>query len=313
MNRPFKVGSSLVLVVVIMAGIIVVVFGASRLTLVQYNQANRDEDNIFALYAAKAGIEDGLLRFRFNRDTETTDGKVFRFDLTKGQTPGDSSGEVADSQTMADSTNYKPTDQYYDLKIKFRDKQIGSFSPPDSDNNPAVVKDDLVELTGFPLDWPTPYYLRYRFEFTDCVGNPSNQLVQIQQISETADPLSPVTYDQVTVRKPAVGTVVDSKDSSTNMLVRSDPGPAQALTSSIRLRAYGCSVKYAFATSNTDSGDGQGADNGPQFDNFKTLVTSTGYYGLAKRTLVAEVNRASGRLIDILDFNIYSGTGNIKP
>ena len=89
MNQPSKIGSSLVLVVVVMAVIITAVFSASRLALVQFNQANRDEDNIFAYYAAKAGIEDGLIRFRYNRDAETPTTtstppktKVQRYNLT---------------------------------------------------------------------------------------------------------------------------------------------------------------------------------------------------------------------------------------
>src|SRR3990167_1356421 len=98
--------SSLVLVVVVMAGIIIVVFGASRLTLVQYNQANRDEDNVFALYAAKAGIEDGLLRYRYNRNTETADTKVARYNLTTGF----SAGEVAENSKPT-AADFAPTAQ----------------------------------------------------------------------------------------------------------------------------------------------------------------------------------------------------------
>ncbi len=295
--------SSLVLVVVAMAVIITIVFGASRLTLVQYNQSNRDEDNIFARYAAKAGIEDGLLRFRHNRDAETTDKKVQRYNLTAGS----SLGEV-DENSQA---NISPTDQYYDMLLNFRAGQIGSFDVNVA-SNPTVVKDDSLELTGFPIIWPSPYYLRYRFEFTDCVGNLSAQLVQIQQISQTADPSKPIAYDQIVVKKPAVGTVVDSTG-STNIFIRSNPGPSQTLKSSIRLRPYGCSIKYALATANTDTGTGQGNNIGPTFDNFTSIITSTGYYGDAKLTLIAEINRLSGQLISIYDFNIYSGTGDIKP
>ena len=127
--------SSLVLVVVVMAGIIIVVFGASRLTLVQYNQSNRDEDNIFALSAARSGIEDGLLRFRYNRNAETGEGKIVRFDLTRGQSPGDSAGEVLESQLITKTADYNPADQYYDMKLAFRGGQIGSFTT-NTENNP---------------------------------------------------------------------------------------------------------------------------------------------------------------------------------
>lgn len=288
-----KRGSSLILVVVIMSAIITVVFGANRLALVQYNQSNRDEDNVAALYAAKAGIEDGLARFRYNRDAETG-ATPDRYDLTTG----------------TQNANPIPTDQYYDLSIKFRNSQIGSFT--DFTNNPTAVKDTVLELTGFSQDWPNPYYLRYRFDFFDCSPNQS-QLVQIQQITQTADQNAPITYDQITVKKPN-GTTVDSQD-TTNIFIHSLPNAGERLTSSVRLRAYGCSIKYALATTESS---GAGGNVGPEFDNLKTTITATGYYGQTKRTLVADINRVSGQLIGIYDFNIYAGggspnTGDIKP
>lgn len=297
MNKYLR-GSSLVLVIVVMAGIIVVVFGASRLTLVQYNQANRDEDNVFALYAAKAGIEDGLLRYRYNRNAETTDTKVARYNLTTGT----SAGEVAEGSTTPNFT--KPTDQYYDMKLNFRGGQIGSFIA-NTENNPVVAKDALLELTGFPA-WTGKYYLRYRFEFIGSGNQCDNALVQIQQVQD------PIAYDQFTVKK-AVGFVVDSRESGGNLYIRTTPGASESLTSSIRLRPYGCSIKYALVTSKTDSGTGLSPDNGPNFDSSKSIITSTGYYGAAKRTLIGEIDRISGQLISIYDFNLYSGEGNIRP
>lgn len=295
----------------VMAVIITAVFGASRLTLVQFNQANRDEDNIFALYAAKAGVEDGLLRFRYNRDAETTsaDGStatIQRFDLTAGS----NAGEVTAIQPITAVANYSPAKQYYDMKLNFRGDQIGNFAANTTYN---ITKDDILELTGFPT-WTDKYYLRYRFDFIGTGTECDNALVQIQQVRGTNDSQRPIIYDQVTVKKPAVSFIVDSRESSSNMFVRTDPSQnTQQATSSIRLRPYGCSVKYSLATSKTDNGDGQGVDKGPAFDNFKSIITSTGYYGAAKRTLIAEIDRSSGQLIGVYDFNLYSGTGNISP
>ncbi len=298
--------SSLVLVVVVMAGIIIVVFGASRLTLVQYNQSNRDEDNIFALSAAKAGIEDGLLRFRYNRDAETgstaTGTKVARYNLTTGV----SAGEVDENSKSSFGLN----EQYYDMKLNFRGGQIGTFR---DDTTYTVTKDDTLELTGFPV-WTDKYYLRYRFDFVGTGNECDNALVQIQQVQETSDSQQPIIYEQVTVKKLPATLTVDSKDLGANMFIRTNPGNSpQLTTSSIRLRPYGCSVKYSLTTSKTENGDGQGGNKGPNFDNFKSTITSTGYYGAAKRTLIAEIDRTSGQLLSIYDFNIYSGTGDIKP
>jgi len=308
--------SSLVLVVVIMASIIVVVFGASRLTLVQYNQSNRDEDNIYALYAAKAGVEDGLARFRYNRDAETTLNSdvstltVQRFDLTTGISYSD---QIPATEPISRVTGYTPTDQYYDLAMAFRDTQMGAFSG-DTSGNKTVTKDDVFELTGFPDTGSQAYFLRYQLEFINC-SDPDNshRLVQLQQISNSLTP-----YDQTTVRYPVAGSIVDSAGSTGSGNILLHPA-GQSLTSSIRLRPFGCDVRLALATSLSSSGDGQGTDAGPKFDShlvdghLTTVVTATGYYGQAKRTLVAQIDRVSGQLISILDFNVYAGNGNISP
>lgn len=310
--KKYLRGSSLVLVVVVMAGIIVVVFGASRLTLVQYNQANRDEDNVFALYAAKAGIEDGLLRYRYNRNAETElkvtntgKDKVARYNLTTGS----SAGEVDEGSPASAGT--KPTDQYYDMKLNFRVQSLGDF-----DFNPKSIlaKDDFLEISGFE-EKDRLYYLRLAFKFyepgltTPC-SNPG-ALVQIQRVVEgTSD-----SYTQVTA-KPGSNGVYDSKDSS-NIEVNVISSPPE-LATTFRLRPYYCDVAYAIATTEGINGRGitnEGAiidgDSGPLFGGLKSYITSTGYYGEAKRTLIGELE--GGELIGVYDFTLYSGQENIGP
>ncbi|MCR4308313.1 MAG: hypothetical protein NUV80_07230 [Candidatus Berkelbacteria bacterium] len=310
--------SSLVLVLVVITGIIIVVFGASRLTLVQYNQSNRDEDNIFALYAAKAGIEDGLLRFRYNRNAETqlntTDDpkdKVSRYNLTTGS----SAGEVNEGSTTPNFA--KPTDQYYDMKLNFRVQSIGDF---DFSPKSIIAKDDFLEISGFEQK-NNPYYLRVAFHFyepgsngnIDC-SDRTKALVQMQRVVEGATE----PYRQFTAKPNNGGVVYDSMNSDANIEV--DPISSSQLTATFRFRPYYCDVAYALATTMATNGrgvDNNGAaipnDSGPLFGGLKSYVTSTGYYGAAKRTLIGEIDRISGQLISIYDFNLYSGEGNIKP
>ncbi|MEK7202528.1 MAG: hypothetical protein AAB669_03325 [Patescibacteria group bacterium] len=311
MNRPSKIGSSLVLVVVVMAGIIIVVFGASRLTLVQYNQANRDEDNVFALYAAKAGIEDGLLRYRYNRNAETTDTKVARYNLTTGT----SAGEVAEGSKTLNFT--KPTDQYYDMKLNFRVQSLGDFDfSPDPFSvtpKPILAKDDFLEISGFE-EKSSLYYLRVAFKFYEPVthaacSNP-NALVQIQRVVEgISNPYEQITAKPTNDRYDSLG----SSNIEVNLI-----NPSR-LATTFRVRPYYCDVAYAIAT--TTDINGRGVDNdgkktsdaGLLFGGLKSYITSTGYYGEAKRTLIGEIDRISGQLISIYDFNLYSGEGNIRP
>lgn len=288
-------GSALVFVMIIIAGIVTVTVGAQRLSLVQFNQANLEEDNHFAYYAANSALEDGLLRFRHQRNVETVSGNVHRFDVTDGV----NHGEVTKGTDIESTSNYHANHQYYDLEIDFKTNQVGDFAF--TVNPPVLVQDDELQLTGFPNDYGRNFYLRHAFLF-EGANCQNRAFVQIQQIVTKSD--GSTVFSQTEARSDA-NNRFDSAASNSNLLVN----PVGGLSSSVRMRAYHCSVKYAFASSDTTSGAG----GGPEFDSLTTTMTATGYYGQAKRTLQALVDRESGTIISIYDFNLYSGEGSIRP
>lgn len=292
-KRP---GSALVFVLIIIAGIVTVTLGAQRLSLVQFNQSAREEDNIFAFYAAKSGIEDGLLRFRHQRNVETAENKVHRFDVTSGI----SYDEVESNLGIEAVTNYKPTHQYYDLSIDFKTTQIGDFNF--TTNPPTLARDDELQLTGFPNNtvYSNDYFLRYAFKFIGTNCHTAGAFVDIQRV--VTSPNGQTIYS---LRK-ALADVNNKVDSQgTNLPIASGSN----LSSYIRIRPYYCAVQYAFATTTSPNG----ADGGPKFDGLITKITATGYYGDTKRMVQAQVDRKSGTLLGIYDFNLYSGQGNIRP
>lgn len=297
-HRPARRGSALLFVLIIMASVVTVVVGTQRLSLVQFSQTARQEDNQYALYAAKAGVEDGLLRFRHQRDVETAEANVHRYNVTTGQ----SAGEIPLGSITQNNPNgfpYDPDHQYYDVAINFRTDKVGDFNF-NTGVPPPLAKDDYLELTGFSNEGT--YYLRYAFQFVgnDCLAK--GAFVQIQQITESSG--LQTNLDQVTVVLGAQNPV-DSAVTNSNLLVRN----ASNLTNYFRIRPYHCDVRYAFATALSLGGP----DSGPKFDSLKTTITATGYYGRAKRTLQAEIDRKSGALLGIVDFNLYSGDGRIGP
>lgn len=304
-----KHGSSLILVLVVIASIMTIVLGTQRVLLVQFAQSNREEDSLFALYAAKAGIEDGLLRFRHTRDVETGLNKVFRMDLSAGQAvAGSLDHEVIAGSPISDiGATYRPSSQYYDLNIDFKSDRIGSFVSGGgaTDSSPLLAKDTAFELTGFSSQ-QQPYYLRYAFKFiVPSGGNCDSALVQIQSVIP-GQPLGQVTA----AKQP--GTVLYDSANSGHLAINAGAVPV----ASVRLRPYGCDVRMAFQT--TSDSIGVGGTAGPRFDGltnadgkFITKITATGYFGQAKRTLIGEIDRKSGQLIGIYDFNAYAG-GNIS-
>ena len=293
--------SALVMVILVLAGMLTAVFGTQRLVLVQYNQATSEEDNLLALYAAKAGIEDGLIRFRHQRNVETerdaTETKVHRFNLTNGE----NLGEILENSGLNGLT---PNHQYYDLKINYRGLQVGNFS--NLDGSPPLAKDEVLELSGFPAG---QYFLRLSLKFINCQGNQSG-IGQVETIKK--DGGGNRIFDSDTLRP--TNNLYDSAGGQLTVKGRQNqPISDQFETTTIfRLRALHCDLRYALATSKTSSGSGANPDAGPEFDTGTTTLTATGYYGRAKHTLVGRIDRTSGRLLGIFDFNVFAG-GDILP
>ncbi len=292
--------SSLVFVMLIVAGVATVTLGTQRLALVQFGQSVADEDNIAAYYAAKAGIEDGLARFRFSRDADTvianTVSTAERYDLTTGQ----ALGYVTDSTNITAAAGYKPTHQYYDLKIAFRASNVTGLS---------IAKDDTLELTGFP-DSATDYYLRYQFGWS---AGQTGCFVTLQEISQTATGTQ--VQPQAIANQIGSQTSYDSAAQGTSLLIRTSAGGG-GVGAKVRIRPYGgasCTSGNITASFSTVTGSSGTTSANINFDSTTTKITATGYVGTTKRTLLATVDRKSGTLISIYDFNVYGGTGNITP
>lgn len=300
------------------AGVVTVVFGTLRVAAVQYRQAQAEDDSIKAYWAAQAGIETGLRAYRDNRNAETDKDKVIRFDMDSGQivkqNPNDTSNEISRSST----SGLVPGHQVFDLAMSYKTTKVGDFNASDSldqNNNPVLNKDVDLTVTGFSPSADT-YHLRYKMWFVSS-GNSrqacsdTKAFVQLESISNGA------VYAQRTINK----TTADPFDSATQS-PSNEPIfiNGVSLVNTLRLTPYYCSVKYALETVEDATGSASanvlfdpGATNNPDNQNAKTVVLSTGYYGDAKRALIAEINRSSGKLIRIFEFNLYAGEGKISP
>lgn len=311
----YKRGSSLILVLVVIASIMTIVLGTQRVSLVQFAQSNREEDSLFALYAAKAGIEDGLVRFRHNRDVETGLDKVFRMDLSSGEAVGGSlDHEVVAGSPISDiGASYRPSGQYYDLNIDFKVRQVGAFppttgTPTGTGGGIKIAKDEAFQLTGFSNE---DFWLRFAFQAynpgtNDPCSSSITPLVQLQKISSNTT--SGPALEQVPVT-----LVNNAYDSSGGNNIRVAPDLNTRLNI-LRIRPYGCDVRVSFMATTGAGGQVVSNNANHRFDGLVNLtgtpitrVTATGYFGQAKRTLIGEIDRKSGQLIGIYDFNAYAG------
>lgn len=313
LNLPgAKRGSALIMVMLVVAGITTIIFATQRIALVQFSQSVRQEDNLSATYAAKAGIEDGLARYRFERNSETGQDTKFRFNLTTGNyfnyNTQPSTHEIPVDADIVEGVDedYDPEFQYYDLTMSYRTNAYGV----DEDGNPifnapnntdVLEKDESVTLSGFQPS-TDPYYLRYAFRFNQtCADNNPNAFVALQQITTTSS--STTTSQTLAKLSSATNYVYDSATTATNLKIN-DTG---SIVVSVRITAFFCNVEYAF--SSTGDPDGTVPSENPEFefDGLTSDIISTGYFGSAKRTLIAQVDRRTGDLIGIFDYVLYAG------
>jgi hypothetical protein len=143
-------GSAILIAVLLVAAIGGIAFSFGRIFLLEAANANTAENGVSAFYAAESGIEEGMLRYRYNRSAEVPfsswgigEKSVFRANITDGAVSTNSFSGV-DKATTAISSSGK---QYYDLRMGF----IGTNDLPiyGHDEGGAAVfdKSDLLAST----------------------------------------------------------------------------------------------------------------------------------------------------------------------
>jgi hypothetical protein len=286
----------------ITAGIVTVIFGTQRIALVQFSQTSRQEDNINALYAAKAGIEDGLMRVRYNPDVETDKDKAFSFNL---------SSATAFDIGVKEPPDFSPVEAGYVMSIVYRKPYTGDWDQKGYAH--LIAQDSALELKNFK-DGDELYYRLWfsrgdAYYDSDSPPPPGSDtcFAQITVNDQTTRTTSREIFSYLYANNRG-GTFLndgttgddtyyfDSQKQNKNIDVTKN--------SSIQLFAVGCDVHFSAGVNNT------GGNN--TIDSLKTTITSTGYYGSAKRTLIAEVDRKTGTLLTVYEFTGYAGQ-NIKP
>ena len=305
-------GFALLLTLIVIGVIGAVAFGVGYLTLHSYSATVRFQDSQSALQAAEAGIEDGLVRFRYDRNTEVptaamcaalpnptilpadqaeptdTTKFVLRVNLT---TKDDTQRLLCLDPTKTPTPN--PSDIVYDLKVSYKGSKLGEFGSTDlasSQSTPTINKDDLIEISGF--------------------SNPSsiNLLVQYKMIQEAASPPSvkravieflDKNGQSSQISQPIIVNKIDEFDFNASQ------GSSIGLTSdvaAIRIRPIAGNAKIAAKISGTAK----------PIDFGISSFESTGYSNGVKRRLASSVNRSTGKTTGVYNFVLFSGVSNAE-
>lgn len=291
-------GAALLITLVLITVIGSIAFGVGRSTLTNFRLITRLEDSLNAYQAAQAGIEDGLLRFRFSKNSEvptncpssnpklpTTATTWFsRVNVTTGVV---SCVDLDPEFPLIESPG--PTDIVYDLKMHFKkDPGVseclstsvspGCVSLPSG--QPALAKDTSIEYNVNGLT-----SLRITTTFDPQETTPTGQR-KLEVIMLSAD-----------------GSAIDRElyDAPGGLIVNQPLQLSGKNIETIRLRAFGRDVhRYEIQPAANES-----------LDSRITVIESTGYFGVSKRKLRLEFDRLSGTAFELFDFVLYAGSSGI--
>jgi len=154
-------GSAIIIAMLLISAIGGIAFAIGRLLFIESTSASYYANGSVAYYAAESGLEEGFLRYRYNRNAEVPfktwtlgEDKVFRNDLTANTTDSGSAFAGTSRGTLLSSAT--TMDQMYDLRMGY----IGTngfpwFGPDDSSTNGLDVSD-------FPIsaDTTKPYFVQ---------------------------------------------------------------------------------------------------------------------------------------------------------
>ena len=329
-----SIGSALIIAFLLMAAISGVAFGIARLFYLDTSLGGIYEDSTVAYYAAESGIEEGLLRYRYNRNFEVaaeTGSDYLNYDKVNRNNLV--SGKVNPNITKSGLIT-SATDQIYDLNMYYKARFYGN----DINGNGLLDKGDLINL-DYGKEYTIPRDEAVKIDVSDVFGvsgsgDIMNILIQMKKFAPDFTVRNSFIEAKLTgyniggelkeYKKALIvnGTIGDHRsqgglwdsDSCAEMNEVSFPYKIYKLTdlkSSI-LKPSGAtlfdtnkSVFLYLKPIGCDIVIGIDPDDSKTISAPYTTVKSTGYYGGVGRTLTAKIDRQSGTVYDIFDFVVY--------
>ncbi|MBI2448608.1 hypothetical protein HYV44_03595 [Candidatus Microgenomates bacterium] len=315
MTRKKERGIALITTLII-SGIMLTSIGLfTREMLDEVKNSTRIDNSLIAYYAAEAGLEEALLSWRYNKDSEIsfendTNANVDVTDKTNNSPRcvnldkdnlqmGRLSANICTAAGAKD-----PKSRYYGLKMWYKTPQI---------QNLQVNRDDVVEigipsLTGdLKIEWtpnPATEILAgsersgYRMEIT--VYDEEGSIIPI----EKGGKFFTSTFNK-SVRIQSSRTGVGKK------IIRIKPWYTKSLPEpGTNIYTEGSAPKDSsipFVNLNITRGSSSDLMTTP-----KTIIESTGYFGNVVRKIIVEMDRSTGQIVGMLDYAIYAESELVK-
>lgn len=135
-----KSGSAMIIACLLIAAVGSVAFGIGRLFFIDLSLSDLYDSSIIAYYTSESGVEEGLLRYRYNKDTEVPvfgyNTKVSRNYLSNSSAVIPSLDPKSESAVISDGL-----EKIYDLNINY----TGRFYANDVDKNGCFTPDEIKD------------------------------------------------------------------------------------------------------------------------------------------------------------------------
>ena len=308
MKSTFKKqhGTALLVTILLAGAISLVAFGMTKVALNEIFVGTKGEEGLEAFYAAQAGIDDGLMRFKFHdkadlelpADAEKDSKKVIRVYINKN------AGEVG-KVSVVNPINIPPSltvdDYVYDLKVWYKE----SCLPPkgcvyELEKDQSILLGLLDAGSSIQVSWDT----------TNRIINSEDQK-KAGLWYRLFDPVHPSQIDPRGESREFL-TIFSSYNNSVNTADdRLEPYTIVNGTTKAVLTRSARSLKLKAFLPSTDNKIKVKilTNEGKVIGGPKTYIESTGYYGDTAKKIVATIDRDSKSIIDVFDYVIYSGQG----
>jgi len=335
-----KRGSAIIIAMLLISAVGTIAFSFSRALFVEIANANIYENGTIAYYAAESGIEEGMLRFRLNRNiqlpsgTRMGDNFAIRSDLTDSQIISKDLQRGTDRNI---DEGIEPAAQIFDLRMTNRAEAInvtgkdslGKSVPNLVDYKPStdpageyVIKRDeskKFDLSNIFLSSDVNFYFKPLLSEITLKAPFNERRCVLIEAKITGQDLSSTKTDE---RKTIFYSNFPSCDYSNVFDKKNLPGQY--------LRQYNISADgtvqikniksilwpTVLLSSSSLSIKPIGSDiafsierKNPFADDLlyspATTIESVGYYGDVVRKLEASIDRQSGTLYDLFDYVIY--------
>lgn len=308
--KKFNKGTALLVTVLLAGAVGALAFGLFKIANSEFFIGTKEEEGIEAFYAAQAGVEDALMRFKFK-----TDGSLEIPDGAREDTPDVLRVDVNDAdgnhKNLIGITKYQndisPNEnQYiYDLKVWSKVKRIDL----------TLEKDQSIILdVSEPSERGENIFVRWEAEGTSPATKDSAKLWYRLSDPEGAsqDPRGQLKRDFFTYlayQQDNLSGVNPARGPSRTDFSGVSALPADTNNNNFSLYNFKTLKFKAFGETGSrihlivrTLGNSDSLIGGP-----KIYIESTGYYGNTARKIKVTLDRESKSVLDIFDYVIYSG------